>query len=143
MKLSRLAPVLALGSLLALSALACGITVPDDPDAVRIRVTGESPSGNFKLITSTDFLVQEDPEAETRTVQLESSDTLVSALPFDRTFDLGAARRFYAAAGSPDGEQQVTLEMKLFVEDQERLSSEGTVDSAFLELIWTLRQAGP
>ncbi len=128
---------------LVLGVSACGITIPEDPTTARVTATGESPSGTFMVITSTDFSVGYDSDTEGREVRLAGSDTAIVQLPFDREFDLGEGGRFYAAGGSPDGEEEVSLEMALFIEDQERFRDSGTLTDQLLEFIYVQTQFGP
>jgi len=119
-----------------ISLQGCGIFDEGTPERARVVVTG--PAENFQLVTTTDFDVLAGEEEEGNSVYLNSADTSTVSAPYNQSFSLGSRQRFYLKAFSAEGLSQ-PVQVKIFIDDDERYNSTSTLDELALEFIFTVR----
>jgi len=85
-----------------------GLASCDDPAPQSARVTLSSDDVNsVELVTSVDFIVNGGG------LQVVRADTQSVAVPFDASFPLGGADRFYVAGGPANGEGTLRMEVRI------------------------------
>jgi hypothetical protein len=119
--MTRTAILLATASLLAGG---CGLIEDPSPNEARLIIHGEA-GKQVRVIVSTQFVAQVNELGQTRVVIFEA-DTLVTTLPYERTYVIEDDQRFFAEAARMDADLQ-TLQMQVFVDRRKEFDEGGSL----------------
>lgn len=140
---SRSAATLCLAASTSLASGGCGIIHPDDgAQEARVEISGDN-SASLNLITSLDFTIFIQPESNQQSVDLNSSDTTsLTALPFDRTYDISSNDRFFARVSNADTVNTANVSMKVTVDGRVLYNSSGDIGgTTLLEFLYRLGES--
>ncbi|MGH7501618.1 MAG: hypothetical protein ACREL7_07650 [Longimicrobiales bacterium] len=111
--------------LLALG-LGAGCDWFDDPSPEEARVVIDGDAGTtITLIASSKFVAGVNELGVTR-VEILESDTILTSLPFDRTFDIRGDYRFFVQASRLDADVG-SLRMQVFVDEDREFDEAGSL----------------
>lgn len=123
---------------LGAAASGCGIFDEGDPPT-SARVTVEGGGGaSIRLVSSNDFSVTSDDDGETRDVFFYASDTMSVTPPFEDRFSLGSARRIFVQASSDEALNE-PINMRVYLNGEERYNATSTLDGVDMEFLFTVR----
>jgi len=100
------------------------------PEEARVLISGD-PAAPIELIVSSRFVAGVNEDGLTRVVIIES-DTILTALPFDRKFDIRGDYRFFAQAARRDADIG-SMRMQVFIDSRQEFDADGplVVDGPF------------
>lgn len=104
---------------------ACGLLLDNPaPEKARLVVSGDA-GKSVRLITSTEFVAAVNEAGQTR-VEMFVSDTLITTLPYERTFDIEDDQRFLVEAAWIDVDLE-TVNVQVFLDDAIRFDEAGVL----------------
>lgn len=116
---SRVRIAVAASFLVALAFGACDWFEDPSPDVIRITLEGDARP--FVVITSTEFFATSD-ELGDLSAEVFVADTVRSALPFDRNWNIKEEQRFYMFAFPADS-ATVTVRVQVFLDDDQAVDN--------------------
>ena len=131
---SILFSVLLAGSWLVLG---CGILDEGDPTSARVVIGGEE-GHPIQLVTTHDFLLTVDQDGENREIFLNSADTSTVTAPFEKRYDLGPNKRFYATFSSAQVAPS-PVSVRVYVGGSLRFNRGTIFDEEVLEFVFSVR----
>lgn len=131
---SILLSVLLAGSWLVLG---CGILDEGDPTSARVVIEGED-GHPIQLVTTHDFLITVDQDGENREIFINSADTSAITSPFEKRYDLGPSKRFYATFSSAQVAPS-PVSVRVYVGGDLRLDRLTVFDEEVLEFLFSVR----
>ncbi|HUF70335.1 MAG TPA: hypothetical protein VMM79_16930 [Longimicrobiales bacterium] len=118
----------------------CGLLLDNPaPEEARVVIDGDAET-EVRIITSTVFVSAVNEEGVTR-VQLFEADTIVTTLPYRRTFDIQEDHRFFAEAARLDVDVQ-NLTMQVYLDDRKQFDEGGIlIEGAPFRFVYMFNQA--
>lgn len=124
--------------LAALLTGACGIIEDPTPNEARMVVLGE-PGKEVRIIVSTQFVAQVNEIGQTRIVIFEA-DTVVTTLPFERTWVIEEDQRFFGEAARLETDLD-DVQVQVFVDDRKEFDEGGIlIDGHPYRFLFTFNQ---
>jgi hypothetical protein len=125
--------------LAALLAGGCDLIEDPSPNEARMVVHGEA-GKEVRIIVSTQFVAQVNEIGQTRVVIFEA-DTVVTTLPFERTWVIEEDQRFFAEAARLDADLG-NVQVQVFVDERKEFDEGGTlIEGHPYRFLYTFNQA--
>jgi hypothetical protein len=133
----RSAPsVLALGLILSLSA--CNLFESElNPEEVQVILQSSS-GGDMTVIVSNDFVVEGVEEDSELNIIFITSDTVTTGVPFNETYPLAPAYRFFVSVEPSDSTAPPReLTMQVLVDGNQRYNKTGSLGEENFEFLYS------
>jgi hypothetical protein len=115
----------------------CGILDEGDPTSARVVIEGGE-GHPIQLVTTHYFLITTDQDGENREIYVTSADTSAVTSPFDRKYDLGPRKRFYATVSSAEI-APTPVSVKVYVDGDLRFNRSTFFGEEVLEFVFSVR----
>lgn len=126
-------------ALTAVLAGGCSLVEDPTPNEARLLVHGEA-GKEVRIIVSTQFVAQVNEIGQTRIVLFEA-DTVVTVLPFERTWTIDEDQRFFAEAARLEADLG-NVQVQVFLDGRKRFDEGGALlDGHPYRFLYTFNQA--
>lgn len=111
--------------LLALLAPGCDLVLENpEPQEARLEMEGEA-GKPIRIITSTEFVAAVNDLGQTR-VQVFVADTIVTTLPYRRTYRIDDDHRYFVEAARLD-DDLASIRMEVYIDDRKQFDQGGSL----------------
>lgn len=109
------------------------------PEEARLVIEGEA-GKPIRVITSMEFVAAVNELGQTR-VELFLADTVVTTLPYQRTYRIDEEQRYFVEASRLDNDLQ-TIQVQVWVDDRKQFDRGGTLLDGFpYRFVYAFNQA--